>query len=333
MPKPTADQVPAWPCYQLTAADDGTVTLSGPLTGPGPYPGRAEAVAAVAAAITGAELPRPVRAQATDADGTVWPLIISPTGEVSEAGDGRRTKTTKRGKRGRVERPRTATPGTPPPAPIAVTPPEPTPVPQLVPGYAPSLSTPPEPAPKPVAPEPAPPRTATPDTTPAAPQLSAPAVRSIPDPRVPAPATYLRIRAAVEAGAFARALALAAELDESATRVHGPSHPAALGARETRAHVAAESGQLAAAVVMYAEVAERWSYKKDNAAAHEAAKRAHALWLTIQNPDEAAAVGAAVLRMRQIIPGEKNTAYLHAQRHLKELDAATRDSTAVPQQR
>lgn len=82
----TSAPVPAWPRYQLAAQADGSVTVTGPAAPPGPYPGRAEAVQAVAKIAARLAPPRAVLADAVDADGTQWPLRIDPDGTVHEAG-------------------------------------------------------------------------------------------------------------------------------------------------------------------------------------------------------------------------------------------------------
>ncbi|WP_413102883.1 hypothetical protein [Streptomyces sp. Inha503] len=81
--------IPAWPVYDLTVHDDGRVLSSGPLISTSGHSTRAAAVHTVAD--VAARLGRPVRARATEPDGTVWHLTISPDGEVGEIpGDGPR---------------------------------------------------------------------------------------------------------------------------------------------------------------------------------------------------------------------------------------------------
>ncbi|MBQ1094399.1 hypothetical protein KBY47_35590, partial [Streptomyces sp. B93] len=88
-------EVPAWPVYSLTVDDDGRVLASGPLVPAARHPGRAGAIGAVAAAA--ARLGRPVRARATEPDGTVWLLAVSPDGAVAELpGGGRRERVSRR---------------------------------------------------------------------------------------------------------------------------------------------------------------------------------------------------------------------------------------------
>ncbi|WP_328770520.1 hypothetical protein [Streptomyces sp. NBC_00286] len=79
-------EVPAWPVYALTVHDDGRVDASGPLMPASGHTTRASAVDAVAE--VAARLGRPVRAEATEPDGTVFQLAISPDGEVSELPSG-----------------------------------------------------------------------------------------------------------------------------------------------------------------------------------------------------------------------------------------------------
>ncbi|MFE3588251.1 hypothetical protein ACFXOY_12070 [Streptomyces niveus] len=79
--------VPAWPVYALTVHDDGRVLASGPLIETSGHPTRAAAIEVVAGAA--GRLGRSVRATASEPDGAVWPLIVSPDGEVSEVKTGR----------------------------------------------------------------------------------------------------------------------------------------------------------------------------------------------------------------------------------------------------
>ncbi|MEV8340109.1 hypothetical protein [Streptomyces niveus] len=79
--------VPAWPVYALTVHDDGRVLASGPLIVTSGHPTRAAAIEVVAEAA--GRLGRSVRATASEPDGAVWPLIVSPDGEVSEVKTGR----------------------------------------------------------------------------------------------------------------------------------------------------------------------------------------------------------------------------------------------------
>ncbi|MFJ3194680.1 hypothetical protein ACIPJQ_18895 [Streptomyces griseoviridis] len=89
MTHPTYDpaDVPAWPAYELTVHADGKVEAAGPLVPSATHPHRHAAIGTVAEA--SARLGRPVRAKATEADGTVWHLVVAPDGSVGELPAGR----------------------------------------------------------------------------------------------------------------------------------------------------------------------------------------------------------------------------------------------------
>ncbi|MFJ6126093.1 hypothetical protein ACIQKE_13490 [Streptomyces griseoviridis] len=89
MTHPTYDpaDVPAWPAYELTVHADGKVEAAGPLVPSATHPHRHAAIGAVVEA--SARLGRPVRAKATEADGTVWHLVVAPDGSVGELPAGR----------------------------------------------------------------------------------------------------------------------------------------------------------------------------------------------------------------------------------------------------
>ncbi|SER82064.1 hypothetical protein [Streptomyces qinglanensis] len=111
-------EVPGWPAYAFVVQDSGRVAVSGPLLPAAEHPTRASAVDAVAAAAAG--LGRPVRAQATERDGAVWHLVISPDGAVGELSVGARQgkAAKKRTAAGRTRRP---DPGRAQPAPEPAT--------------------------------------------------------------------------------------------------------------------------------------------------------------------------------------------------------------------
>ncbi|MBQ0862787.1 hypothetical protein [Streptomyces sp. RK75] len=120
------DEVPAWPAYAFVVRGSGQVAVSGPLLPACEHPSRTSAVDAVAAAAAG--LGRPVRAEATEPDGTVWHLVISPDGAVGELSGG--------APRGRAPKKRNAP--TPAPAPAPDPEPEPDPVVAAAPSATPS---------------------------------------------------------------------------------------------------------------------------------------------------------------------------------------------------
>jgi hypothetical protein len=80
--------VPAWPLLTIVMTQDGTVLVNDTAV---PVPAgadpRAAGVAAAAEHITRLGLGRPVRANATEPDGTVWPLLIHPDGTATPTGD------------------------------------------------------------------------------------------------------------------------------------------------------------------------------------------------------------------------------------------------------
>ncbi|MCQ4044273.1 hypothetical protein ACFOSC_29730 [Streptantibioticus rubrisoli] len=81
------DSVPAWPLLTITLTAEGTALVNDvPVPQPPGVDPRAAAVAAAAGHIGQLGLARPVRANATDPDGTVWPLIIHPNGTATAAG-------------------------------------------------------------------------------------------------------------------------------------------------------------------------------------------------------------------------------------------------------
>ncbi|MFI8848871.1 hypothetical protein ACIGW3_01485 [Streptomyces sp. NPDC053499] len=134
-------EVPAWPTYALVVQDSGRVTVSGPLLPASEHSSRASAIDAVAAAADG--LGRPVRAEATEPDGTVWHLVISPDGAVGELSDGAQPAKAPRKRHAPAPSPQPDTAGGPAPRP------EPTPVPAPTPPRAPT----PAPAPAPGTPD------------------------------------------------------------------------------------------------------------------------------------------------------------------------------------
>ncbi|MGW7002842.1 hypothetical protein ACWGCW_08435 [Streptomyces sp. NPDC054933] len=82
------DSVPAWPLLTITLTAEGTALVNdSPVQHPPEVDPRTAAVAAAAGHIGQLGLARPVRANATDPDGTVWPLIIHPNGTATAAGD------------------------------------------------------------------------------------------------------------------------------------------------------------------------------------------------------------------------------------------------------
>lgn len=89
-PQPAVDPqaLPAWPLVTIAMAKDGTVVVNEqPVPVPAGADPRAVGVAAAAEHVVRLGLARPVRARATEPDGTVWPLLIHPDGTATPAGD------------------------------------------------------------------------------------------------------------------------------------------------------------------------------------------------------------------------------------------------------
>lgn len=310
-PRPPA-AVPAWPSYELTANPDGTVTVAGPAAAPGPYGDREAAVAAVAQLAALLHPPRPVRAQACDQDGTVWPLHIAADGTTTEAGP----PTVRKGKRkGKGNRQKDVD------ARAAV------PARRRRPASKTVEST--------LARSPA----AAPSTrsAPCSPELrDEPTVKMrcirrpedtgqtgvtlpVPGPRTPPRPSVLTIHQLESEGRYDEALDMAKQLDQAATRTHGISHPRALQARELLAHITVRGGDLLNSIALYRDAAERWAMNGEPQAAEDAAGRAHALWLTMKDPVTAIPAGENVVRMRQTVPGTHQDALDAALRRLGQL--------------
>ncbi|MFK0294849.1 hypothetical protein ACIQU6_30855 [Streptomyces sp. NPDC090442] len=277
--------VPRWPCYVLTTEADGTITLDGPAADPGPYRTREDATAAVAA--VAGRVRRPVRAHAADADGTVWPLLVTPEATVIEDGPA-------------VAKPKRQARKSPPQA--------------KAPDRKPAAATPP-------------PSTPTAPRTPTAPPprrpaltVEAPRSRPAPPPSRQTMPTVLTIRSLEQAGQLHQAAKLAADLEGGAVQAHGPSHPDAVNARELHAYLRAKIGELATAARLYRDVAERQWHRRDYTAANTSAAAAHSAWLHITDLDEAIDVGRAIVRMRNLIPGEGMRAYHSARSHQAKLE-------------
>ena len=332
-------EVPAWPVYALTVHDEGRVDASGPLMPASGHTTRASAVDAVAE--VAARLGRPVRAEATEPDGTVFHLVISTDGEVSELpSGGSRAKSGKKrhDKRSAKAAERRAGAVAEPAAPA---------VPTLIETAAPVVDT---------AAEPATPawRRATEPTTPTAHPVTQPAAaartttqptastthtttqraalapariaparcpRTGPDAQIGAQELAL-VREYLEAGHVGRAAALAARLDEQAAQHFGVSDPDALRIREVRARVTALAGDAFGGVLLYRDVAERWHYQGDSERAEAVAARAETLWLQITDLDTALSAGVAVIRLRSQIPGKDGEALNAALEHRTWLEEA-----------
>ncbi|MFI6662841.1 hypothetical protein ACIBL8_45960 [Streptomyces sp. NPDC050523] len=279
-------EVPAWPVYTLTVQDNGHVTTSGPLTPASEHPTRASAIDAVAAAA--ARLRRPVRAEATEPDGTVWHLVVSPEGAVGElSARGQRAKAPKKRHDKAGDQPRDMD----------------------------AEQAPAEAAPDPIGPALTSDRPALTPDRPVPPADRSVASASCTD-------ALARIDEHAAAGRVDQAVTLAARLDEQAAQTMGVSHPDALRIREARAHVTALAGDAVGGVRLYRDVAERWHYRGCVEQAEAVAACAHALWLRITDPDTAVSAGIVMLRIRNQIPGEQGSALAATLKRQERLEAA-----------
>lgn len=94
---PNLDDIPVWPTLSIELHADGRVRVDGERVDVPPgADARTAAIQVVGG--TAALIGRPVRAEAREADGTVWPLVVTPDGRAFPAGparvpanDGRRT--------------------------------------------------------------------------------------------------------------------------------------------------------------------------------------------------------------------------------------------------
>lgn len=272
--------VPAWPVYALTVHDDGRVLASGPQIETSGHPTRAGAVEVVAGEAR--RLGRAVRATATEPDGAVFPLIVSPDGEVSEVKTGRtRAAAPKKRQERRQERREEKRREKQQEKDRAKRPAK---------GAAKAGSG-PAAAPRPGAPE---------GTEAYAESLA-------------------RVTGHLDAGRTEEAQALATQLDTQVAGVLGVSHPVALGVREVRARATAEAGDPVAGIQLYRDVAERWHYRGDAEQAEAVAGRAEKLWTGITDVERALAAGVAVIRMRNQIPGEGGAALASVLEHRERL--------------
>ncbi|MGI5347354.1 hypothetical protein ACQEU8_04075 [Streptomyces sp. CA-250714] len=283
-------EVPAWPAYVFVVRHDGRVGVSGPLRPTIEHPTRSSAIDAVAA--TARALGRPVRAEATEPDGTVWLLVIAPDGAVSEL-----SGTPTRGKPSKKRN--TPAPDANPDTDVHVAAPT-----RDMDAERPG----PSPAPVPAA-------ASVPVDPPTAPDSLDDAVA--------------RVDAYATAGRMDEAVALAVQADEHAAHALGLSHPDALRVREARARITALAGDPVGGVRLYRDVAERWHYQGADEQAEASAARAHTLWTQISDLDAALSVGLAMVRLRNQIPGEHGNGFAAVLDHQARLEAARNAAAPV----
>ncbi|MFH8787225.1 hypothetical protein [Streptomyces roseoverticillatus] len=207
------DSVPLTPVYTIVISAAGEATIEGEPVEPLPgQDGRTSALAEIR--VRAAKRGHPIRINAKEPDGSVWPLIVDHDGAVTPLAAPHPTPA-----------PAPVAPVAPvfPAAPVAPVAPQPVPVPQPVPAPVPPAPVAPAPAPAPVAP-PAP--------------IPAPVSdwnSSLPPHHAE---RFGRIVAAELRGDLAGAALAARELEGALDREYGALHPHTVGVLGTRAWLA-----------------------------------------------------------------------------------------------
>lgn len=292
MPLP---DVPAWPVQTVELRGDGQVRVDGehvPVP-PGTEP-RAAAIAVVAG--TASLIGRPVRAEAREADGTVWPLVVTPDGRAIAAGTPRHPAPGRRGRRrpGMIRRsaptPARPSPGPPPvsgaPTVVEGLPGVPEPVPATGSSSAVGWAKPAEPF--------APPERPPPPPEPPAPPGPAPSPAS---PPPAAAAALARVTDALRSGHPYHARQAAAALVDELAAEAGPEHPATRAAREVLAFVGFAAGRPLWAGKLYAGLAES-AVSESSADRERLVDNAHFCWVKAASTPGARELGEAVVRLR-----------------------------------
>ncbi|MFD5631311.1 hypothetical protein [Streptomyces sp. NPDC127072] len=190
-------------------------------------------------------------------------------------------------------------------------------------GFVPSVPAPPAPAgsaPTPPLPEgfaPGPPRPAVRPR----PQLPPEGVR--PD-GVESGDPHALIAEAVRAGRHVDADGLAAREERDAVRAHGPGSEQVLHWMEVRADLAMFAGDAVRSCRTWLAIATARlgaGQLPEEPAVETAADRAHHQWGTIDDPARARELGPAVADLRRRVPGRREGALSHVQRHLDDLQA------------
>ncbi|MFE6482177.1 hypothetical protein ACFVGN_04415 [Streptomyces sp. NPDC057757] len=203
-------------------------------------------------------------------------------------------------------------------------------------GFAPSVSAPPVPGGF-VPSVPAPPAPAGSAPTPPLPEGFAPGPpRPAERPRPQLPPEGVRpdgaesgdphalIAEAVRAGRHVDADGLAAREERDAVRAHGPGSEQALHWMEVRADLAMFAGDAVRSCRTWLAIATARlgaGQLPEEPAVETAADRAHHQWGTIDDPARARELGPAVADLRRRVPGRREGALSHVQRHLDDLQA------------
>jgi hypothetical protein len=164
-------------------------------------------------------------------------------------------------------------------------------------------------------PSPAPSPASSPSSSPASAPSAAPGPRQSVDALLAASAEACR------AGDLEAARRLARGAEEQATWAGGSGSAPAVAAREARAHLAHQSGDLTAATELWRDAAEdRLALQQpDDPQVRAAVDNAHACWARIADPTAAAELGPALVALRRRVPGPGGRALLAAERQLERL--------------
>jgi hypothetical protein len=141
------------------------------------------------------------------------------------------------------------------------------------------------------------------------------AVAAVTDP-------HAAITAAVQAERHDEADALAARHEAEAVRVHGPASEQALHWTEVRADLAMFAGDAARSCRTWMAVAGARlaaGQAPDAPAVETAVDRAHHQWGRVDDVARARELGPALAELRHRVPGRREGALRHVQRHLEEL--------------
>lgn len=297
--------VPAWPVVAIDLSTDGRVRVDDEtIVVPVGADMRRTAVEAVAA--TAALIGRPVRAEAREPDGTVWPLVVTPEGEVLSAGSGRPPPPTarRRGFRSGVLRRAAPEPPTGPPpltAPLA-TPPTAEPATPSADPPGPPTIPPPPPAPgrlgEPVPPAGPPERDSGRGTSSVSPP---PYARpSLPEPDAETRLALGRILSELRLGRFASARSRAQILVDRLAGEHGRTDAATAAAGEVLAYTTFVAGAPARAAGLYVDLARPYVDGSAPVGVHgtRLADNAQFCWSRIGNSPDAQELGSRVLDLR-----------------------------------
>lgn len=343
---PESPVVPGWPVLTIEVTGDGFTVAGEPVeVAPGESP-REAAIAVVAR--TAQSLGRPVRAEAIEADGTVFPLVVSPDGEVGEAAPPIPPAKTRRV----LKRRKPAEPAHDP-RPLATPAPAPAPAPLAASYAAPEADGPELPGPghrgagfaahdvdgldfggpEAAVPEARTPHAESPAVESPAPASPPAATPSVPRPRdasTPTPtrdqqASLRTIRAALDVNNPALAMELADVFARETATQGDPS--ATLAAREVHAYAALRAGSTEQAVTLFAQAAmarveqesevaqadtpDRWAWRL--------VQNAHYCWLQVQDTEEAYGLSPFVLGAYSAVGAPDAEAALAARAHQEQL--------------